>query len=109
MVDLHWELSGGDQFYRIPFPPLWKAAVSLDFHGIPIKALAPEHALIHLCLHLFGEGGIIQIIDIAQALRTWMVDWPFFLGEVKRFHCQAPVYLILREMDRLFPELLISA
>lgn len=106
LVDLHWEINGGDQFYRLPFPPLWQAAVSLEFQGIPFKVLAPEHALTHLCLHLFSGGGIIQIIDIVLALHSWKVDWLFFLGEVERFHCRAPVYLILREMDKLFPMLI---
>jgi hypothetical protein len=105
MVDVHWELTGPDHFYRLSFEPLWNKSVLLDFQEIPVRVLSPEHALIHLCLHTFSEESLIHLIDLALALRTFSISWPYLLDQVKHFRCQAPVYRILRAMAQLSPVL----
>lgn len=111
MVDVHWEITGPSQFYRLSFAPLWNKSVLLDFQGIPVRVLSPDHALIHLCLHTlsnfltFREDSLIHLIDLALALRTFSISWPYLLDEVKHFRCQAPVYLMLQAMAQISPVL----
>jgi len=105
MVDVHWEITGLDHFYRLSFAPLWNKSVLLDFQGIPVRVLSPEHALIHLCLHVFKEDRVIHLIDLALALRTFSISWPCLLDEVEHFRCQAPVYRILQAMAQISPVL----
>jgi len=105
MVDVHWEVFGLDHFYYLSFEPLWNKSVLLDFQGIPVRVLSPEHALIHLCLHTFRDDSLIHLIDLALALRTFPISWPYLLDEVKHFRCPAPVYLILQAMAQISPVL----
>lgn len=104
MVDVHWEVTGPAQFYRLSFAALWNKSVLLDFQGSPVRVLSPEHALIHLCLHT-REDSLIRLIDLALALRTFSISWPYLLDEVKHFRCQAPVYLMLQAMAQISPVL----
>jgi hypothetical protein len=115
-VDLHWEIRAAAGFYRLTYQPLREQADSLDYRGIPVKLLAPTHALIHLCLHTFEDfcdaGRIAfntrQIIELTLAFSRLPPDWPRFLAELTRFQCQAPVLVVLRELNGLFPALIPS-
>jgi len=117
LLDLHWEVRAAAGFYRLPYPPLRDQGVSGDYQGVPVKFLAPAHALIHLCLHAFGDRfetgreayDARQILDLALALSRLAPDWTYFLAEVSRFQCQAPVYQVLRELGRLLPFLVPRA
>jgi hypothetical protein len=110
LVDLHWHLSGVDNFYTVPFPRLEQMAIPWSYLGQPVKVLGPEHALIHLALHACSElHGIMQTIDLCLALHTLPLHWPTLKAELIRFKCQAPVYLILRNLNQLFPEIIPAA
>lgn len=110
LVDLHWRLSGVDNFYTLPFPRLERMAVPWSCHGQPVKVLCPEHAFIHLALHTLGEfHGAVQIIDLCLALHTLPLHWPTLKEELLRFQCQAPVYLVLRELAHWFPHIIPGA
>ena len=110
LIDLHWHLSAVDNFYTVPFQRLEEMAIPGNFQGQPVKVLCPEHTLIHLALHSFSElHGVKQIIDLCLALHTLPLDWATFKEELIRFKCQAPVYLILRDLAPLFPQTIPAA
>ncbi len=110
LVDIHWHLSGVDNFYTVPFQRLEQMAIPWSYLGQPVKVLRPEHALINLALHAFSElHGVMQIIDLCLALHTLPLHWPTFKEELIRFKCQAPVYLIFRDLDQLFPQIIPAA
>ena len=110
LVDLHWHLSGVDNFYTLPFQRLEHMAMPWSYLGQPVKVLCPEHALINLALHAFSElHGVMQIIDLCLALHTLPLHWPAFQEELIRFKCQAPVYLIFRDLEQLFPQIIPAA
>jgi len=110
LVDLHWHLSGVDNFYTLPFQRLEEKSITWNYQGQPVKVLCPEHALIHLALHAFSElHGVKQIFDLCLALHTLPPHWPTFKEELIRFKCQAPVYLILRDLAQLCPHTIPAA
>jgi len=104
LIDLHWRLEYVGGFHYLPFLQLQDLAVPRDYQGLPVKVLSPEHLLMHLALHAWDEfHGALQIIDFALVLQFLPLDWPRFLTEVDRCRCRAPVYLVLREVSRIFP------
>ncbi len=105
LIDLHWQINNAGRFYLLSSQLLKFQDFFWKQQQLSIKVLSPELALIHQCLHQLYEGRIIQIIDMALILSTLGVDWPVFLAEVKTFGCQAPVYLVLQQMARVFPGL----
>jgi Uncharacterised nucleotidyltransferase len=88
-LDLHWRVfaecfSGDDA--------LWSAAVPLDVHGAPTRALAPPEQLLHVLVHGLQWSPIPSIrwaADAAAVLRTAgdQFDWPrlFDLADTRRF------------------------
>jgi len=110
-IDLHWEIRTVAGFYRLPFPVLRRRAVLADYQGLPIKLLSPEHLVIHLCLHMYGDRfdcrqvyyNDLQIVDLALALTRLSLNWPQFLKDVAMFQCQAPVLSVLQEMSNILP------
>lgn len=109
LVDLHWEIRAVACYYRLPFDFLQAVSIYWREGEVPVKVLAPEHALIHLCLHTFGDSlgafpEALPFLDLALVLTRLPLDWPRFLREVARCRCQLPIYLILREMSGLLPQ-----
>jgi hypothetical protein len=77
----------------------------VDYQGIPVKVLSPEHLLIHLCLHNYDElNQALRIVDLGLALQRLPLDWQLFLEDADRLGCQAPLYLILGELAQIFPQ-----
>jgi hypothetical protein len=104
MVDLHWQLDHPDHFYAWPLSRLRRMAVSANFSGCHIKLLCPEHAYLLLLTHgCDGFHGTMQLVDFVLTPQALAVDWGKFLEEVVRFQCQAPAYLMLREITGLVP------
>ncbi|MDP3182428.1 MAG: nucleotidyltransferase family protein [Desulfobaccales bacterium] len=105
LVDLHWEIAVILDFYRLPYAFLRQKAIPLQYQGLPVYVLSPEHTLIHLCLHLYHHFPLVtQTLDLALALVSLPVDWAKFLKEAARFKCQRPVYLMLQEVAPLLPQ-----
>jgi hypothetical protein len=105
MVDLHWQIEAVANFYRLPYESLRRHAIPWDYVGVPLKVLAPEHLLIHLCLHNYDEmDQALQIIDLCLVLKRFSIDWGLFLAEAARLRCQAPLYLMLEQLAQLIPQ-----
>lgn len=105
MVDLHWYIEAVANFYRLPYQRLGQMAIPWEFEGLPVKLLAPEHFLIHLCLHNYDEvRDALHIIDMGLALTRLSIDWSLFLQEATFFQSQAPVFLMLDGLKQIFPE-----
>lgn len=107
IIDFHWEIRQVGTYYRLPFAPLRNRAEIRDLGGVSALLLAPEHVLMHLCLHTFDElecATILKIVDLDRALSRWPLDWDLFMNDAVRFGIQGPVSLIFQEMARLRPE-----
>jgi hypothetical protein len=103
-LDLHWGITAAFHFYYLPYQPLRAEAVPVNYYGIPAFHLSPEHLLIHLCLHAYEHlPTFSQFLDLALVLSRLSINWPKVLRETSRFGCQAPVYLLLRELAPIVP------
>lgn len=104
MVDLHWGLEAVAGYYRLPFTRLADQAHTLDWEGLPVRVLSPEHAFMHLCLHNYDEGdAALKLIDLGLALTRLPINWQLFLTEAAQCRCQAPILLMLRGLEELLP------
>ena len=111
-VDVHWEIQEAGTFYRLPYGPLRARAATLELEGRPMLVLAPEHLIMHLCLHTFGEldyAHFLQICDLGLALQRFALDWDFFLTEAAKFRIQEPILWIFRGLARWRPALVTEA
>ena len=107
-IDVHWAIQEVGTFYRLPYGPLRARARARDLGDVPALVLAPEHVLLHLCLHTFDElenAPLLKLCDLERALRHFPLDWDLFLDDAARFRIEAPVLWILREMSRWRPGL----
>jgi hypothetical protein len=99
-VDLHWAVSGVFHYYRLPYDRLRPEAVDLAFKGRRLLALAPEHALLHLCLHSWENlPDLGNLLDVSLALLGFDLDWRRFVQETEYCQCSRPVFLMLRELQ----------
>jgi len=106
-LDLHWGIREVGTYYRLPYAPLRARAVVQDLPDSKALVLAPEHLLMHLCLHMFDEmetAGILKIADLYRVLTCLDLDWDIFLKDLEAFHVQGPVLWLLREITKLRPE-----
>lgn len=104
MVDLHWGLEAVAGYYRLPFTRLAEQAHTLDWEGLPVKVLSPEHAFMHLCLHNYDEGdAALRLLDLGLTLTRLPINWQLFLTEAGQCRCQAPLFVMLRGLGELLP------
>lgn len=113
LLEPHWEIRGSVGQYRLPYVSLEAAAEVMDYDGIAVRVLSPEHLLLHLCLHMHGDqdnwgfqkSDILpsQIIDVVLTVHRLPLDWHRFLSEVARFQSVHPVYWVFQRMDVLIP------
>lgn len=112
LVDLHWEIREVGTLYRLPYRPLRQKAIPWSVAGHPVWRLAPEHLLLHLCLHTFDEwdtGTMLKMVDLDLALRFLPLDWNFFLAEAETLGLKGPVAKVLEAMAALSPGLVPEA
>ncbi len=108
IMDVHWEIQEVGTFYRLPYEVLRPRSVPWDLKGVPARVLAPEHLILHLCLHIFDElenATLLKIVDLDRALRSFPMDWDLLVNEAVRLRLQEPVACILREITHWRPGL----
>lgn len=104
MVDLHWGLEAVAGYYRLPWARLASQTQILNWKGITVRVLSPEHTLLHLCLHYYDERDIaLKLVDLGLALTRLPLNWKLFLREVASCRCQAPTLIILQGLAELLP------
>jgi hypothetical protein len=107
-VDVHWGIQEAGTLYRLPYGPLRARATAWDLDGVPALVLAPEHVLMHLCLHTFDElenATLLKLSDLQRALTRFPLDWDLFLDDAARFRIQEPLLWIFQEIVRWRPNL----
>jgi len=104
IVDLHWGLEAVAGYYRLPFARLASQAQTLEWDGLPVKVLSPEHAFMHLCLHNYDEeNDALRLIDLGLALTRLPINWQIFIREAAQWRYQAPLFVMLRGLEELLP------
>ncbi len=107
-TDVHWGIQEAGTFYRLPYGPLRARATARDLDGVPALVLAPEHVLMHLCLHTFDElenATLLKLSDLQRALSRFPLDWDLFLDDAARFRIQEPLLWIFQEIVKWRPNL----
>jgi hypothetical protein len=98
IVDVHWRIENVDGFYSLTYAEIRSWGLPQKYYGLTVKVPSPEHTLILLLLHALDEfHGAMQIIDLTFAASLLPINWSFFLEEVTRLRCQAPIFLALKE------------
>lgn len=108
VVDLHWEIQEAGTFYRLPYGHLRARATAGDLGGLSVLRLAPEHLVMHLCLHTFDEleyNTILKVVDLERALQRFPLDWDLLLGDASRFRLQVPILWIFKDIEQVRPGL----
>ncbi len=64
--------------YTVDYPAIWSRVEDLDFQGVPVKILAPEDTMLHLCLHLgFFKTQLKDLVDVTNLLRFHRSRFPW--------------------------------
>lgn len=80
-VEIHWTITGPGGPFRIGVAGLWHRARPAVIAGVEVLALSPEDSLLHLCLHVCHQHGLVGLrafCDIAETIHHCRgeLDWP---------------------------------
>jgi hypothetical protein len=107
LVELHWTIFPGEWLRhtaRVDEHPIWQRTQPLN--GGLARQLAPEDALIQLCIHLavnhqLSEFGLRTMLDLEFACRAWRIEWPVVAHRARAWRVSCATWLVLK----LFAEL----
>lgn len=80
-IEIHWHIIERTALLDMPVDELWRRAQSVRIASVPCLALAPEHMLLHVALHLSSSNQFLSqlrgLYDVAELLRRWGggLDW----------------------------------
>jgi hypothetical protein len=80
-----WGIKMPRRGLEIDYDKLWSRTRAITFEGLPVRTLAPEDHLHHLCLHLgYFKLGLRDVMDIYNLLRHYRgrFDWKLFATTV---------------------------
>ncbi|PKO20757.1 MAG: hypothetical protein CVU38_18385 [Chloroflexi bacterium HGW-Chloroflexi-1] len=108
MVELHWNVFPGEWLRhttQIDEQVIWQRTV--PFHGETIRQLAPEDAIIHLCVHLavnhqMSQTGLRTLLDLDFARRKWVIDWGTVAQRARAWRVSCAAWLVLQALAELF-------
>ncbi|MCX6031283.1 MAG: nucleotidyltransferase family protein [Chloroflexi bacterium] len=108
MVELHWNVFAGEWLRhaaRIDEQVIWQRTV--PFHGETVRQLAPEDAIIHLCVHLavnhqMSQTGLRTLLDLEFARRKWVIDWRTVAQRACAWRVSCATWLVLQALAELF-------
>jgi hypothetical protein len=117
-IELHWTIAPPAAGIRIDVDGLWNRAQPITVAGEPAYVLAPEDALLHICLHaavlhLFDQG-LRPLLDMAALLERYgtALDWAAVESRARACGIERPVYLVLeltrREAGAAVPESVLT-
>lgn len=111
LIELHWRLTvpGYIEKSDIFEKSIWKNAKDFSLMGIPVKVLAPDDFIIHLCLHMifhlsnsgFGLRMLCDLVLLVEAERN-SVDWVEFNDKIKLIDIKKFIQAIFIVCNRLF-------
>ncbi len=102
-IELHWTISTpADHFgVAVDLDGIWQRAQPVTVYGEPASVLAPEDALLHICVHaaihhLFDQG-IRPLLDLAALLDRHgsTIDWAVVVDRAHAWDVSRAVYLLL--------------
>jgi hypothetical protein len=100
-VELHHHIIQPTASICIPIEEFWQRARPTQIGSNTTLLFAPEHLLLHTCLHLAHDdhfiGKLISLCDIAGISRHYKeeLDWNQFINEARIYHIQKYVYYAL--------------
>ncbi len=107
-IEIHHDLEVPAVMPDIDLDGVWQRAQPLAVGGTGALALAPEDALLHLCLHAAAhhEFGLklLNLADIPRALDRWRdrIDWPAFWNRARQWGAERSAIITLAMVaDRL--------
>ena len=108
LVELHWNLFPGEWLRhttRIDQDAIWERARQTG--GGAMRQLAPEDAVIHLCVHLavnhqMSGIGLRTLVDLDQARRKWTIDWALVAQRAREWRVTCATWLVLDALAELF-------
>jgi hypothetical protein len=101
LIELHCTLAEAAARIQIDLDGLWSRSQPVTVYGESARVLAPEDALLHICLHgavlhLF-ENGIRPLLDVAAILERHgtTLDWSVVGSRARDWGVERAVYLLL--------------
>jgi len=100
-IDIHWHLLNQTWFHRvcsIDLSALWADTRPMVIGKAQALQLAPEHNLLHLCVHLALQHdyqGILWYVDIDRVARSEDIRWDRFVADAHAFKIKTAVYYAL--------------
>ncbi len=102
LVELHWTIFPGEWLRHtsvISEEILWQRTV--PFQGEMVRQLAPEDAVVQLCIHLavnhqMSEIGLRTMMDLEFARRAWSPDWAGIASRARAWRVSCATWLVLR-------------
>ncbi|MBS1960684.1 MAG: nucleotidyltransferase family protein [Bdellovibrionales bacterium] len=92
--------------YRVDYPKIWSRMDEIAFRKIPVKMLAPEDCLLHLCLHLgYFKTQLKDLVDVTNLLRYFRdrFDYDGFVADAIGARAASHAYHALALSQRLDP------
>jgi hypothetical protein len=100
-IELHWTLANPSDGVAVDLDGLWSRAQPATVYGEPALVLAPEDALLHVCLHaailhLFDHG-LRPLLDVVALLDRHgaSLDWATVADRSRAWGVKRSVYLLL--------------
>jgi hypothetical protein len=102
-VEIHTHFVSLESPLRFEISSVWQHSRMQELHGVKAPVPAPEHMLLHLCVHFFLDrrftslASLRQLGDVAAVIgcSERAVDWDFFVQEVRRHGLTGPAYSVL--------------
>lgn len=108
VVEVHWGIERPTSPFAIDLDGLWARAISRELDGVPVRALAPEDALLHLAVHLsyhhlFDRAALKGLVDVRELLAKERAhfDWPAMVARAGAWGVSGFVYTTLRLAEDL--------
>ena len=114
VVELHWNIFPGEwvrHSARIDEQAVWDRTVPAHAGDAPaggggVRHLAPEDAVIHLCVHLavnhqMSLMGLRTLVDLDCARRRWTVDWGLVARRARAWRVAGAVWIVLHALAEL--------
>lgn len=116
-IELHHRLTPPGRQDAVFESGLWVRSISGTVGGVPIRFLAVEDLLLHLCIHATLDHqldlGPLALADVALLTKKQAVDWTDFLARVSGGNWQryalSVLYLAKRHLGAKIPDEVIAA